>query len=177
MDLWVFGYGSLIWNPGIAVAETVRASLTGYHRSYCMWSIHHRGSEAEPGLVLALEPAADALCEGVAIRAAEPEAALAALRERELISSAYREETVTLAAADGRAIEAITYVMDVAHPQYAAGLSLERQAEIIARATGGRGPNHEYLSASVAALEGIGVRDPDLVRLDGMVRRIRDTAT
>ena len=175
MDLWVFGYGSLIWNPGIAVAETVRATLTGYHRSYCMWSIHHRGSEAEPGLVLALEPAPDAVCEGVAIRASEPEAALAALREPELISSAYREETVTLAAADGRAIEAITYVMDVAHPQYAAGLDLARQAEIIAHAVGGRGPNHEYLSSSVAALEGIGVHDADLLRLDAMVRRIRDT--
>ncbi|MBM2576166.1 gamma-glutamylcyclotransferase [Jannaschia sp. Os4] len=174
MDLWVFGYGSLIWNPGIEVAETVRATLDGYHRSYCMWSIHHRGSEAEPGLVLALEPAPGAACEGVAIRAADPEPALAALRERELISSAYREEQVRLRAADGRAIEAITYVMDTSHPQYAAGLSLERQAEIIAHATGGRGPNHEYLSASVEALEGIGVRDPDLARLDAMVRRIRD---
>lgn len=67
-DLWVFGYGSLLWNPGFAVAETRQARLDGWRRSFCMTSIHHRGTPEAPGLVLALDQAADAVCHGVAFR-------------------------------------------------------------------------------------------------------------
>ena len=175
MDLWVFGYGSLIFDPGMAVAESVRARVTGYRRRFCMWSIHHRGSEAEPGLVLALEEAAGATCDGIAFRAAEPEAALAALRERELISSAYLEVTVPLRAADGRDLRALAYVIDPAHRQYAADLTLEEQARVIATAHGGRGPNSDYLFRANAALHDHAIADPDLDRLERMVRRMGDT--
>ncbi|MBL3566937.1 gamma-glutamylcyclotransferase, partial [Rhodovulum sulfidophilum] len=101
--LWVFGYGSLLWKPGFEVAERRLARLEGWHRSFCMRSIHHRGSEAEPGLVLALDAAPGASCQGVALRAAPGTEAetLAALRERELISAAYFEVELDLVPAGG----------------------------------------------------------------------------
>lgn len=172
-DLWVFGYGSLLWNPGIAVAETRLASLAGYRRSFCMWSVHHRGSEVEPGLVLALESAPGALCHGLAIRAAEPEAALLGLRERELVSAAYHEARVTLDSRDGGRIDALAYVIDPAHAQYARDLTLEHQAQVIARAIGGRGPNRDYLSRTADGLHGLDIGDADLDWLVARVQQIR----
>ncbi|KIT17402.1 gamma-glutamylcyclotransferase [Jannaschia aquimarina] len=171
-ELWVFGYGSLIWNAGFDVAETRPARLTGYRRRFCMWSIHHRGTEAEPGLVLALEPAADVVCEGLALRAADPEPALAGLRERELVSSAYHERQLRLATPDGD-VQAVAYVVDTTHRQYAADLSLEEQARIIARAHGGRGPNTEYLHNTADALASHDIHDPDIDRLTRLVRDAR----
>lgn len=171
-DLWVFGYGSLVWNPGIAVAETRMARLDGYRRRFCMWSIHHRGSEADPGLVLALEAHAGAVCQGLAIRAADPEAALAELRERELVSAAYHEERVTLDSDTGP-IDALAYVIDPDHGQYARDLTLDDQARVIARAMGGRGPNHEYLSRTARGLHKLGIGDPDLDWLEARVAELR----
>lgn len=173
-ELWVFGYGSLIWNPGIAVAEQRRATLADFRRSFCMWSIHHRGSEAEPGLVLALEPQVGASCTGLAIRAADPEAALAELRARELISSAYFEQEVTLLGEDGAPITALAYVIATDHVQYCPDLTLEQQAQIMARAVGGRGPNHEYLTRSAAGLVDLDIRDDDMAWLVTRVQQIRE---
>ncbi|MEM7488971.1 MAG: gamma-glutamylcyclotransferase [Pseudomonadota bacterium] len=172
-DFWVFGYGSLVYNPGIEVAETRRATLHGYRRRFCMWSIHHRGSEADPGLVLALESHDGARCTGLAIRPADPESAIVALRERELISSAYHETTVELEGDDGTRFASIAYVIDPAHRQYAPDLTLERQAEIISSASGGRGPNHEYLYDAVAGLAKLDVRDADLDWLVARVQQMR----
>lgn len=172
-DLWVFGYGSLLWDPGFEPAETVQARLQGYHRSFCMWSIHHRGSEEEPGLVLALDDNHDAYCDGIAFRVpdATRDAVLAYLRERELISSAYLERTVDLELVDGRKIEALAYVVDRKHVQYCGGLKLEKQAEVIANAIGGRGPNTDYLFKTVAQLSSMGISDPDLNWLVARVQR------
>ena len=171
MTMWVFGYGSLLWNPGFEVAESVRGSLPGWARSFCMRSIHHRGSEAEPGLVLALDAAEDAACDGVALRVAPgtEAATLAYLRERELISSAYLEKTLDVCLTDGRRVEAVTYVIDPDHVQYCGGLPLEEQAQIIAHAHGGRGPNSEYLYNTARHLAEMGVADPDL---DWLSRRV-----
>jgi cation transport protein ChaC len=172
-DLWVFAYGSLVWDPGMALAESVRARLDGHHRAFCMWSIHHRGTPERPGLVLALEERAGAICEGLALRPADPEAALPALRERELISSAYREATVPLRLADGRAVRALAYVMDPGHRQYASGLDLDAQARVIACAAGGRGPNPDYLDRTAAALAAHGIRDAEIEGLAARVARLR----
>ena len=169
--LWVFAYGSLIWNPGFEAAERRLATLHEFRRSFCMRSIHHRGTEAHPGLVLALDFEEGAACRGVALRAGEGQEArvLAYLRERELVSSAYVERVVRLETEAG-ALDAVAFVMAREHPQYAGGLPLDVQAEIIARAHGGRGPNDAYLHNTVAALEDLGIEDPELVRLAGMVR-------
>lgn len=171
--LWVFGYGSLIWNPGFPVAERRIARISGWHRSFCMRSIHHRGTVEEPGLVLALDRARAASCTGVAFRV-EPgaeEPTLAGLRERELISSAYLERVLPVATEDG-ALQAVTYVIDAEHDQYCGGLPLAKQARIIARASGGRGPNRDYLWSTVAHLAELGIGDPELAWLADEVRRL-----
>ena len=171
-DLWVFGYGSLLWNPGFPHVETVLAVLEGYHRSFCMRSIHHRGTEADPGLVLALDAAEGARCRGIAFRVAPDRHAetLATLRERELISSAYFETVQPVTLDDGRVVEAVTYVIDPDHVQYCGGLPLAEQAEIIAQAVGGRGPNREYLFNTADHLAELGIEDAELSWLARVVR-------
>lgn len=173
MALWVFGYGSLLWNPGFEPAERMTATLNGYHRSFCMLSIHHRGTESDPGLVLALDAAEGAQCTGVALRVAPDQQAgvLAMLRERELISSAYLERTLPLTLSDGRRIEALAYVVDADHRQYCR-LSLETQATMIARARGQRGANTEYLFNTAGHFDEIGIEDPDMRWLVDRVRAI-----
>lgn len=165
--LWVFGYGSLMWNPGFDVAETTLARLKDYHRSFCMWSIHHRGTPEHPGLVLALDEADGGYCDGLALRVPDEQrdATLAYLRERELISAAYLEKVLTLDLRDGRRVEAVSFVVDRAHEQYCGDLSLERQAEVIAGAVGGRGPNTEYLENTASHMQELGIEDPDMVWL------------
>ena len=172
--MWVFGYGSLLWNPGFEVAEQVLAGLDGYHRSFCMRSIHHRGTVAAPGLVLALDEAAGAGCDGVAFRVApgQEAATLTYLRERELVSSAYLERELDVVGVDGRVLRAVTYVIDAVHDQYCGGIALEEQAQIIAQAVGGRGPNTEYLWNTVDHLAGLGIADPDLEWLAARVRAL-----
>ncbi|ETX27579.1 gamma-glutamylcyclotransferase [Roseivivax isoporae] len=174
MTLWVFGYGSLLWNPGFEVAERQHARLSGYRRSFCMRSVHHRGTEASPGLVLALDAEPGSHCDGLALAARDDqqEAVLAYLRERELISSAYLERLVELDLADGRRVTALAYVIDPDHVQYCGDLPLEEQAEIIAGATGGRGPNSEYLWNTTAHLADLGIPDAELQWLSDRVRAI-----
>lgn len=170
--LWVFGYGSLMWNPGFEFEERLLATLNGYRRTFCMRSIHHRGTDAQPGLVLALDPDTAAQCRGLAFRVAPDHAqsTLADLRERELISSAYHEAWKPLTLNDGRLVEAVTYVVDTEHVQYCGGLELEEQAQIIATAVGGRGPNTEYLFNTASHLVDLGIQDPELSWLDARVR-------
>jgi cation transport protein ChaC len=172
--LWVFGYASLLWQPGFEVAERRLARLDGWHRSFCMWSIHHRGTTEAPGLVLALDRAEGAVCHGLALRAApgSEAATIAYLRERELISSAYLEKRLPVQFADGCATEALTYVIDPAHEQYCRALTLEDQAQVIARAVGGRGPNTEYLWNTEAHLAELGIEDGDLAWLADRVRQL-----
>jgi glutathione-specific gamma-glutamylcyclotransferase len=175
MTLWVFGYGSLMWNAGFPVAERSLATLAGHSRSFCMWSVHHRGTDAHPGLVLALDPRPGASVEGLALRAEDghEEETLGYLRERELISSAYLEARVRLALEDGRGVDAVAFVVDTAHRQYCSHLTLEEQAQVIASAVGGRGPNTEYLWNTVSHLHELGIPDPDL---DWLAHRVREIA-
>jgi cation transport protein ChaC len=173
-DLWVFGYGSLLWNPGFPVAEARVARLTDWHRSFCMSSIHHRGTPEKPGLVLALDRAEGARCDGLGFRVEARYAAqtIDYLRERELISSAYLETRVPVVLRDcgSRIEDVLTYVIDPEHEQYRGMLSLEAQARIIAEATGGRGPNDEYLYNTAAHLAELGLADDDL---DWLATRVR----
>jgi cation transport protein ChaC len=171
-EMWVFGYGSLIWNPDFLVAERQIARATDWRRSFSMWSIHHRGSVRAPGLVLALDQVLGAVCDGVAFRVTEGAEAetLERLRVRELISSAYLEVTLPLALQDGRNVNALAYVIDPGHAQYCGGLALSMQAEIIANAVGGRGSNRDYLFATADHLVELGIADADLAWLATQVR-------
>ena len=172
--LWVFGYGSLMWDPGFPHDERVVARLPGYERSFCMRSIHHRGTAERPGLVLALDAEPGEACEGLAFRVTDGhvQPTLDYLRERELISYAYREERHGVDLRDGRRVEAVTYVVDTAHEQYCGHLPLDTQARIIAGAAGGRGPNAEYLYNTAAHLDELGLSDPHIAQLVEMVRAL-----
>lgn len=174
MTMWVFGYGSLLWNPGFEVAESVIGTLPDYARSFCMRSIHHRGTIEDPGLVLALDQQAGEACEGIALRVAagQEEETLACLRERELVSAAYVEKKLPVQLRDGREITALVYVIDEAHDQYCGGLPLEEQAQIIAKAVGGRGPNTEYLYNTADHLASVELHDPALEWLSARVKAI-----
>ena len=174
-NLWVFGYGSLMWRPGFAAEEQILATLHGYHRALCVLSHVHRGTPEAPGLVLALDAAPGGGCDGVALRVAPGAEAetLIALRERELISSAYLERWIGVRLADGAAAEALAFVIDRAHAQYCGNLDLETQARVIAGACGGRGPNCEYLWQTARHLAELGIPDPDLEWLGHRVAILR----
>lgn len=171
--VWVFAYGSLLWDPGFAPEETVRARLAGYRRGFSMWSFHWRGTEAAPGLVLALEEEQGARCEGLALRprASEAEAVLAAIRARELVSDAYEERRVALALEDGREAQAVAFILRRGHRQHAA-LDAEAQARVIARAQGLRGPNIDYLARTAAQLRELGLPDPEMEALLARARAL-----
>jgi len=173
-DLWVFGYGSLMWQPGFSWGERRLARLDGFRRSFCMRSIHHRGTIDAPGLVLALDADGEAACSGVAycVPHEVAEETLEYLRARELISSAYLETEQDLALQGGGAVRAVTYIIDRAHDQYCGGLDLEEQARIIAGAVGGRGPNTEYLWNTAAHLSELGIEDAELSWLAAKVRAL-----
>ncbi|SEO78317.1 cation transport protein ChaC [Salinihabitans flavidus] len=174
MTMWVFGYGSLLWYPGFEYEERVIAQLDGWHRSFCMSSIHHRGTVETPGLVLALDASEGAHCQGLALSVREGYEAetLEYLRARELVSSAYLETALPVDLADGRRVEAVTFVIDPHHVQYCGALDLERQAHIIAGAVGGRGPNTEYLHNTASHLREWGIEDADLDWLSERVRAL-----
>ena len=165
-DLWVFGYGSLMWRPGFAYAERSRASLDGYHRCFCISSTHHRGSATRPGLVLGLDRGGT--CEGVAYRIAPENAGqiLAYLRERELVSGVYREVMAPIELHDGArsAVSALAYIVERAHPSFVR-LPLAAQAHQIRGARGLSGDNLDYLINTVHHLQEMGIRERDLERL------------
>ncbi|MEO0930787.1 MAG: gamma-glutamylcyclotransferase, partial [Pseudomonadota bacterium] len=147
-----------------------------YHRSFCMLSIHHRGSEEDPGLVLALDKDPGGQCTGVAFQVPheQEDSVLAMLRERELISSAYYEDTVDLVADGGETIPALAYIINRDHRQYCQ-YDLEKQAQMIAHAIGGRGPNTEYLYNTAQHLTEMGIRDDDMAWLVARVRALTAT--
>ncbi len=164
-DFWVFAYGSLMWNPGFAYLESHRARLAGYHRAFCVYSHHYRGTPDQPGLVLGLMPGG--ACDGLAFRVAAANAPTvrAYLDERELVTYAYRPLVAPVGIhgdAEGGTVMAHTYVADPSHPQYAGPLDPERAAEIIMRAKGCAGLNRDYLINTVRRLEQEGFANPDL---------------
>jgi cation transport protein ChaC len=167
-DFWVFGYGSLMWRPGFAYLEAVPALLRGYHRSFCIYSQHYRGTPEQPGLVLGLDEGGS--CRGLAFRvvAAAAGRVRGYLNERELIGYAYLPRHLPVETPAGVA-EAYVFIADVAHPQYAGDLGIERAAEIIVAAEGRAGLNRDYLIRTVRRLEREGFVDD---HLHALLRRV-----
>ena len=172
--IWVFAYGSLLWDPGFQPAESTRARLDGWRRSFCMWSMHFRGTEEMPGLVLALDADPAACCQGLALRVdpGEADEVLGGIRKRELISDAYQEKTLPLALEDGRQVQALAYVIRREHRQYAC-VDQETQARTIAQARGQRGPNFDYLANTTDQLDKLGIGDPELRMLLSRAKALR----
>ncbi len=166
-DLWVFGYGSLMWHHGFEFIEKNPARVIGLHRSLCVYSFVHRGTPERPGLVLGLDRGG--ACRGIAFRVAAAQRAdtLAYLRAREQVTKVYRETVrgVLLAGQPERRIDAVCYVVDRRHPQYSGKLSMADQLRHIQHAHGQSGANPDYVLSTVAALEAMGCRDDELHRL------------
>ncbi len=172
MERWVFGYGSLMWRPGFRFVERASATLYGRRRAFCIYSVHHRGTYERPGLVLGLAPGGSV--RGAAYRVAEadwPEV-YAYLREREQPTETYVEASAGVRLGDGRQVKSLVFLSDVAHPQWAGVMSFERQAELIAGATGLSGRNVDYLRDLVEHLEAEEIRDSCMEKLLGMVEAL-----
>ncbi len=163
-DLWVFGYGSLIWRPGFAFEESSPALLRGAHRSLCVYSWVHRGTQRQPGLVLGLDRGG--ACKGVAFRVAahNREEVIRYLREREQATMVYIEaqRPVVLDDENKTRVNALTYIIDRRHQQYAGVLPLARQLEIVRAAAGQSGPNPEYVLNTAEHLEMLNIKDKSL---------------
>jgi cation transport protein ChaC len=163
-DLWVFGYGSLMWRPGFDVLERVPAKLIGMHRALCVYSFVHRGTPEKPGLVMGLDRGG--MCRGVAYRvaAAKREETIAYLREREQVTSVYLETMRRIALEDEtrRQVRALCYAVDRGHVQYAGRLSVDESVHYVRQGHGRSGNNRAYVIETVRALEALGYRETEL---------------
>lgn len=168
-DLWLFTYGSLMWDPGFRFADALPALLRGYHRSFCIYSSRYRGTVDKPGLVLGLDRGG--ACRGIAYRIAADEVprALETLWLREMRRGVYVPRLLPVAAA-GRRPKALAFLANHGHAGYAGRLALEDCAEIIAGCCGERGPNIDYLVNTLRHLDTLGVHDHHLHRLLAAVR-------
>ncbi len=164
-DLWVFGYGSLMWRPGFPYQERGLAAIRGYHRALCVYSYVHRGTPERPGLVLGLDRGG--ACKGIAFRVAAADAAetVAYLRGREQVTMVYVERRLNARLADGRQVRALSYVVDQKHEQYAGRLPDEDVLHHVRNGVGISGANPEYVISTYRHLEEIGVDDAHLARL------------
>ena len=172
-DLWVFGYGSLMWRPGFDFAEQISARLIGEHRALCVYSFDHRGTPEKPGLVLGLDRGG--ACRGIAFRvaASRREATVAYLRGREQTTHVYREVTRSVWLEDDarRRVSALAYVVDRGHVQYAGRLTLAEQVHYVQQGHGRSGHNRDYVLSTVKSIEAQGFRDLKLHRLAELLRR------
>lgn len=161
-DFWVFGYGSLMWRPGFEFLEKQKATIQDFHRTLCVYSWVHRGTEQRPGLVLGLDHGGS--CEGIAYKVSGDLHAdvMAYLRARELVTNVYLERHVQILLENGVETEAVTYVVDQDHHQYAPPLPVEKAADIIRGAVGQGGPNPDYVHNTVALLKSINIEDKAL---------------
>ena len=162
---WVFGYGSLLWNPIFPIAEARSALVRGLHRSFCLWSLASRGTAEAPGLVLALQPGGS--CRGVAYRLPSPLAIdeLHLLWRREMVVGGYHPKWVRLTTDGGKPLVALAFAVKRDHPQYAGKLTLDQQASVIGSACGHLGTSQDYLERTRIALVSHGIVDPYLERL------------
>ena len=170
-DLWIFGYGSLMWDPGFPNEASLPALIYGYHRELCIYSSRWRGSPERPGLVLGLDRGG--ACRGVAFRIASAHVSrlLDALWEREMRRGVYHPRLLH-ARLPGRTARVLAFVANPKHPGYAGTLPTERTAELIANCCGDRGPNVEYLARTIKHLSDLGVRDHHLLRVMAAVRAL-----
>ncbi len=170
--VWLFGYGSLIWNPAFHFTGRLTGRIWGYHRRFCLWTHLGRGRPERPGLVLGLEHGGS--CQGVAFNIA-PESAeeeLEIVWRREMLSGAYRPRWVSVQTAVGR-VQAIAFVINPAHERYARFLPDDQIADAIATASGWLGPCTDYLVNTVDHLAALGIHDRPLERLRDRVLALR----
>jgi len=168
---WVFAYGSLMWNPGFATLETQPARLHGFHRAFCIYSEHYRGTPQRPGLILGL--LAGGSCRGLAHRlpARRYDEVRRYLWKREIENDGVYEEVVRpIYLGDGRTVAALVYLADRRHRQFAGKLPLSKAIRLVRQGSGATGSNIAYVKNTVAHLRDLGLRDG---ALEELARRAR----
>jgi len=179
-DVWVFGYGSLMWNPLFHYSEQRPATLRGFHRRFCLWSITSRGTRERPGLVLGLDRGGS--CQGVAYRLPADHAPqeLKLLWNREMVLGSYEPRWARVEAAPGaeshggaRELRALVFTVNREHPNYAGKLPLDAVVAALTAASGHLGSSAEYLFRAVDALAAHGLRDS---HLETLRRRVEQAA-
>jgi len=164
-DLWVFGYGSLIWSPCFRFEEKAPAQVHGYHRALCILSTRYRGTRRRPGLVVGL--CRGGSCWGMAFRiaAGNVRRTLMRLWNREMPRRVYEPRLVPVRLRSGRTIRALAFLADPLHPSYVRELDLHGRARLVAQGIGIRGPCVDYIQNTLDHMHGAGVRDPHLERV------------
>jgi cation transport protein ChaC len=166
--VWVFGYGSLMWNPGFATDGFETATLDGYHRALCVYSWHYRGTKERPGLVMGLAAGERCVGRGLGVRPEREAEILAYLDDRELPNYVYDRVRLPIRLQSGAGVDAWAYVARTGHPQYAGDLPEDEVLRYVLQGTGLTGPCADYVRNTVAHLIDIGISEP---RLETIARR------
>ncbi len=175
-NVWLFGYGSLIWRPGFAYSERSPARLAGFARRFWQGSHDHRGLPHAPGRVVTLVPAPSETCVGVAylISEAIAEQVFVNLDHRE--KNGYRRQIVNLSLADDRVVEGLVYIASELNHAFLGPAPVSEMAQQILRSNGPSGPNREYLYKLASALRALGAKDPHVFDLEAAVRALPASA-
>jgi len=164
-DLWIFGYGSLMWSPGFSYKNKALGRVHGYHRALCILSTRYRGTRRKPGLVMGL--CRGGSCWGMAFRvqAGRVRNALLRLWRREMPRRVYAPRLLQIRLRSGRQVRALAFLADPAHPAYVRELDLHGRARLVAQGIGQRGRCVDYIRNTLDEMHGVGVRDPHLERI------------
>jgi len=164
-DLWVFGYGSLMWAPGFRPAEQKTGLVRGYHRAMCILSSRYRGTPEKPGLVMGL--CRGGSCWGIAFRVPETRVrrVLGALWRREMLNNVYLPTMVQVTVGPKHRIRALAFVADATHRQFVRELDLHGRARLVAQGIGERGRCVDYIRNTLEHMLALGVNDPHLARI------------
>jgi glutathione-specific gamma-glutamylcyclotransferase len=163
-DLWLFAYGSLMWNPEFAFVERLPARVHGYHRAFCVYSHTYRGTPEKPGLVLGLDRGGSCMGFAYRIAAAKRTGAIEALWRREMDNGVYDARLLT-ARLRGKPQRALAFTVDQDHAHYAGRLTRERTAALVRQGVGARGRCLDYLASLVEHLDALGIKDGEMHRL------------
>jgi glutathione-specific gamma-glutamylcyclotransferase len=176
-DFWVFAYGSLMWRPDFPHKAIEPAVLHGYHRAFCIRSLHYRGTRARPGVVLGLARGGSCIGRALLVEAENGRQVCDYLHEREMVTGVYLPRWLTVRIGErgqGKPVRAAAYVADSQHEQFCGGLGEVELARIILGGIGSGGSNVEYLESTVRHLDELGIRESGLHRLLRRIREQRD---
>jgi cation transport protein ChaC len=171
-DLWVFGYGSLMWRPGFPFVERCHGQLHGYHRALCILSTRYRGTHRKPGLVMGL--CRGGSCWGMAFRvhAGRAKQVLDTLWKREMLNRVYMPRFVPVAVEGAARVHALAFVADTEHKQFVRELDINGRARLVAQGVGQRGACVDYIRNTLDHMRELGVHDPHLMRILEAARRM-----
>jgi len=176
-NLWVFGYGSLMWDPGFPHLDAQRARIFGYHRALCIRSVRYRGTHDRPGLVFGLDRGGSCMGMGFQTEPSEQCNIADYLQDREMLNGIYEPAIRPITLDDGRKVAALTFIVKRHHRSYIKHLSAQEAALIVARAKGQRGANIDYVLSTLELLESFGIHDPQLHQVSQIAAHHAQRAT